>query len=320
MTRFLYGKLLWNAIAVRSEKAHRTKAAIAYVTRSQPLSFKAGDVLIVDASEGAIASGQTSGAVLSTLLKNGVALYSHNGLHAKVVVVDGTLFTSSANLSESSLARLLEAGVETDNPNVVSAAAGMIERLIEKSTKIDRVFISRINKIKVVKRFGGAKSEARTPPKGHREPVTWLVGVRSIAESTNPDEMSRIQTGAAMAEQLLSNPESSAEWIRHARTGRLSEARQDDNIILIDRPSNDGNPRRVYRHALIRLVQDEPNCMRIFYEDLPNSEEQSLSWAQFKKLAKRVGLPSNVSKNSTRQLTDKVSTDLHDNWERVRDK
>jgi hypothetical protein len=32
---------------------------------------------------------------------------------------------------------LLEAGIETDNPNSVSAAVGMIETLIEKSTRSD---------------------------------------------------------------------------------------------------------------------------------------------------------------------------------------
>src|ERR1039457_5451406 len=50
MTRFLFGNLLWRTIEREAKSAHRTKAAIAYVTRNLPLRFKAGDVLIVDST------------------------------------------------------------------------------------------------------------------------------------------------------------------------------------------------------------------------------------------------------------------------------
>ena len=54
MTRFLFGDLLWKEIARKAKKARRTKAAIAYVTKASPLALKKGDVLVVDASDGAI--------------------------------------------------------------------------------------------------------------------------------------------------------------------------------------------------------------------------------------------------------------------------
>jgi phosphatidylserine/phosphatidylglycerophosphate/cardiolipin synthase-like enzyme len=189
MTRFLFGDLLWKAIASRAKKAHRKKAAIAYVTKEGPLSFKPGDVLIVDASDKAISFGETSAAVMGTLLKRGVRLYSHIGLHSKIVIVDSVLFASSANLSESSLSRLFEAGIETDNPNAVSGAVGMVERLCAKSVPIDAKFVARISKIVVVKGSGATKSSVRTTPRGHREPVTWLMGIHDIEEPKDPDEL-----------------------------------------------------------------------------------------------------------------------------------
>ena len=83
--------------------------------------------------------------------------------------------------------------------------------------------------------------------------------------------------------------------------------------------SDSANP-QVYHHAPVLLVQEEPTCTRVFYEELPNAEKKSLSWSQFKKLAKIVGLPGSLSKNSQRQLTDKTSDDLNHYWEDVRGK
>ena len=320
MTRFLFGDLLWKEIAKRAKKAHRTKAAIAYVTRASPLAFKNGDILVVDASDGAIASGQTSASVLSSLLRKGLLLHSHKGLHAKVVIVDSVLFSSSANLSDSSISKLLEAGIETDNPNTVSGAVGMIEKLIETSAPIGAAFIARIKKIEVKQHFGGGKSRARAIAKSHRDPVTWLVGVRSIEKPTNPEELRRIEVGVAKASEFASDPRSSTSWIRSGTKSRISAARRGDNIVMIHRKSGAANPQRVYHHAPVLLVQEEPNCTRVFYEGMPKAEKKTLSWSQFKKLAKMVGLPSTISKRTTRQLTDKTSDDLNHYWEQVREK
>ena len=52
----------------------------------------------------------------------------------------------------------------TDNPNTVSEAVGIIERLIKTSAQIDENFISRITKVRVTKNFRGGKSGARNSP------------------------------------------------------------------------------------------------------------------------------------------------------------
>jgi hypothetical protein len=88
--------------------------------------------------------------------------------------------------------------------------------------------------------------------------------------------------------------------------------------VMIDRPSPEATPKRVYHHAPVLFVQHEPNCTRIYYEDLPNAEKKSLSWSKFKRLAKLAGLQRNISKNTTRQLTDKLSANLNDYWEEAR--
>ena len=80
--------------------------------------------------------------MLAELHGRGVHLLSYGPLHAKVVVLDGIVFVSSADLSESSQSTLLEAGLETDNPTAVAQAIGFIESLAEQSESIDAKFIA----------------------------------------------------------------------------------------------------------------------------------------------------------------------------------
>lgn len=117
MIRFLHGDSLWRLIKAETKNAKTIKVVIAYVSKGAALIFKPGDLLIVDASDVAIAGGQTSAKVLADLHMKSVLVYSHRGLHAKLVIADSVLFSSSANLSESSETKLLEAGIRTDSPN-----------------------------------------------------------------------------------------------------------------------------------------------------------------------------------------------------------
>lgn len=77
---------------------------------------------MVDASERAVASGQTCPTDLLNLLKRGVALYSVPNLHAKVFVLGRAAFIGSTNVSSRSAAQLVEAVIRTTEPSAVRAA------------------------------------------------------------------------------------------------------------------------------------------------------------------------------------------------------
>jgi PLD-like domain len=319
MTRFLFGALLWDTIERHAKSAHRRKAAIAYVTKAQPIGFKSGDLLIVDATDKAVGSGQTSAAVLAGLHRKGVRLYCHVGLHAKFLIIDSVLFASSANLSASSTDDLLEAGIQTDSPNSISEAAALLDRLVRSSTPIDDKFLKRIKLIPVTRHFSAGKSAVRAVSKRQRPPLTWLIGVHDIEEATDTAELKRIEKGKEKAEQRVSDERSDVGWIRMPRSARVrSVARDGDNVILIDRGSPDSDPERVFRHTAILEVQKEPNCTRAYYEELPFASRRALTWGQFKKVAKLARVPGALSKNTTRQLSYKVSDDLKDYWAKGR--
>lgn len=316
MTRFIYGRLLWDAIGRAAKSAGRTKAAIAYVTKESPLRFKAGDVLITDATDGAIASGRTSASILARLHKKKVLLYSHSGLHAKFVIADSVLFASSANLSDSSTDRLLEAGIQTDSPNAVSEAAALVERLIRASDFIDNRFITHIRRIRVQAAFNGSTSSLAKVSK-RRRPVTWMIGVHDIEEPNDPEELRRVERGTAKAAKRVLNHHSGTAWIRMPRSFK-EKVQEGDSLIVIDRAGVNSNPKHVFRHTSVLVVQNEPNCTRVYYEREPYAERKALTWGQFKKVAELARVPGRISKDSTRQVSQKVSDDLHDYWTKGR--
>jgi hypothetical protein len=93
------------------------------------LPLAKGSRLVVDASERAVASGQTCPADLSKLVKRGVTIYSVPNLHAKVFVLGRTAYIGSANVSNRSASQLVEAVIRTTEPEAVRAARKFVRDL-----------------------------------------------------------------------------------------------------------------------------------------------------------------------------------------------
>ena len=102
----------------------RCAVAVAYFGKgaSRLLPLGKGSRLVVDASEGAVASGQTCPFDLLKLVKKGVTVYSVPNLHAKVFVFGRSAYIGSTNVSSRSASQLVEAAIRTTEPSAVSAA------------------------------------------------------------------------------------------------------------------------------------------------------------------------------------------------------
>lgn len=98
--------------------------AVAYFGKgaSRLLPLPKSSVLVVDASERAVASGQTCPADLIKLMNKGVAIYSVPNLHAKVFVLGRAAYIGSVNVSNRSALQLIEAAVRTTEPRAVRDA------------------------------------------------------------------------------------------------------------------------------------------------------------------------------------------------------
>ena len=103
--------------------------AVAYFGKgaSKLLPLSKGSRLVVDASERAVASGQTCPADLIKLVKRGVKIYSVPNLHAKVFVLGRAALIGSANVSSRSASQLVEAMIRTTESSAVNAARTFVK-------------------------------------------------------------------------------------------------------------------------------------------------------------------------------------------------
>lgn len=141
---------LWPEIETLAANAKRKQVAVAYVSDDLRIKFKAGDMFITDASDERIASGNTSKRILVDAVKKNVKVYSLPNLHSKVFIFDDILVMGSTNISSSSRNRLYEAGIVTDDPELLISANNLLEKYKKGAQKIDKPFLKRINSIKVV--------------------------------------------------------------------------------------------------------------------------------------------------------------------------
>ena len=304
---------LWRRLRELAKNAKRKHAAIAYVTDDRYVIFGKGDVLVTDASDGAIKSGQTSVEVLKAALEREAMIFSIPGLHAKVYVFDDHVIIGSANLSKAS-EQLTEAALITDQPSTVSASRIFIRKLKEAGEKVDDRFITRISKLPVAKRLS-AIAMSKPIGKDNFKPRIWLVGLREI--ETKPEERRSVEKAEAKAKKFVSDKNSEVEFIRMGRNSRFRrEAKEDDLVIRIWTEIGKSKPSWVYRQASILTRDDKtlPNQTEFWVEVTPTSEQTTLTWAQFKKLYSRVGLPGKFTQWPCREIAENHSRALHDLW------
>jgi hypothetical protein len=123
---------VWKSLTAAAKKTPSPAyAAVAYFGQgaSKLLTLPAKSRLVVDASEGAVKSGQTCPAELKKLQKRGVIIYRIPNLHAKIVAFDKDAFIGSANVSNRSATALIEAVVQTNDPGLVRSARTFVRGL-----------------------------------------------------------------------------------------------------------------------------------------------------------------------------------------------
>lgn len=164
----LLSERLWPSLADLAMTRSKKRAAIAYVTSDSYVTFGAGDLLVVDAGDAAIAAGQTDTQVLRRAFQRGAELYSYEGLHAKVLVFDDVASVGSANMSQHSEDHLTEACWVSDHEEMTELTNGFIDSLVRAAIAIDEVFLDRADTIEVRPRrntgYRGPKSYRRERP------------------------------------------------------------------------------------------------------------------------------------------------------------
>ncbi len=302
---------LWTTIRRLAKKPGTKRAAVAYVTSDEHVKFGEGDVLVTDASDAAIKSGQTDAAVLAKASERGARLYSLQDLHGKVLVLNGTAVIGSTNLSTNSES-MVEAAWVTDHPTAVSMATYLVEALAAEADPVNKPFLRRIQRIKVTRRGRGGRRRRRTEIKVP-QPHTWIAAIHELVRDF-PREEEAIAKGQEIAETKRMKESSGVEWIRFTGHSRFrSQAKRGDNVIQLW-CGNAKSPQRVYRAAPILHRQDEATCTRFYLEESRDANKRALSLSQFRKVATRVGIPGRIGLGSVRLVDDKQATALFSSW------
>ncbi|MFN7138585.1 MAG: phospholipase D family protein [Limisphaerales bacterium] len=315
MQKFLLDDI-WPTIKALSGSAKRVQAAIAYFSSTGHIKFRKGDMLVVDASEGAITAGQTSARLLWDIHKK-VQLYSLENLHAKLVIVDDTAVIGSANASASSINSLYEAALMTDSPSIVSQARSYLHQLAKLGQPLDEAALKRLLKIKVrTPRFGSAKPRKQIHAHGRN---TWIFAAEDIPDGAYQDENRFIQS--ADKKILKLHPKAESSWLRLTGSSNFrANAQNGDQIIIMRSEEGKTIPYEVLPPSSILFTQPEHKWTRFYYDDALSYPRRKITWKEFKTLLKEAGMRRNVTPRSVIQMREVDARHLENLWPRQKKK
>jgi len=300
---------IWRQVRPYAKAAKRRFVAVAYVSTDGGIGFRRNDVLICDASDKAIKSGETSARLLQSLHRKGVELRSRPDLHAKTAIFGHHALVGSCNLSAASAEDLTELALLTDKKQVVAQTTAFIHALRETTEEIGDAFLRRILKIKVrPARRRGPRRKGKTTRLGNK---VWLISVRQLAEDSFPKEQPFVEKAEKKASSLVADKDDAISWIRWTGKARFrADARPGDMVIQIWK-SLSGKRVTVFAPCPIVYRQDIAHWTR-FYVSEPEDCE-TLSWERFKRAAKQHGL-TRVSKDSVRELNPREVLVIEGIW------
>lgn len=139
----VHGLHPWDELTRVSKLQGPRYAAFAFIGADAPemLALEEGDVLVCNASEGAIRNGATNPLALKEFLDRRVQLYSCGSLHAKILAVRNSAAVGSANASRSS-SLSLEAVVVSNEREFISDARRMVKKATEAGTEINEDYLT----------------------------------------------------------------------------------------------------------------------------------------------------------------------------------
>jgi PLD-like domain len=294
---------LWEDLRKRARKAKKKRAAIAYFTENH-LSLGRGDLLVVDASDGAIKSQATNAFLLEAMHAAGVSIYSLPGLHAKVALLDNVAVIGSANSSAHSEDRLIEASLVSDSPLIVAKVQQLIDGWVEDAGRtLDRSDFKRLLGLPKTPRtwLPGTTKKRRKGDTG-REQSIWVTRVDELPDDAHPNEAMAAERGEKQARKSKFSGGRDISWIRFPslRSTFAREARPGDLIIRLWNPLTSTNL-RVCPPSTLLAVRKEPTCVRMYIEETP-TRMQELSFGKFTAAAKKAGITRPIGKTSSRRL------------------
>lgn len=253
-----HGPHPWEAITKTAQMAGPRFAAIAFIGADAPrmLPLEKDDVLVVNASDAAVASHATSPKALLAFLKRGVQVRNDPALHAKVVAVRARAVVGSANASSNSQS-VHEAVIVSNEPHLAQAVKDFVQVRAAESESLTR---ERLNQLQAV---WDANTPARVPGVTSTPPHLRDTG-RVFIESTEPADEPEFKDAGAKRRARRSLP--AARYALSAfSTGGSRPWKAGDAIILVGGPDD---PATLHRVVVPNLETTDGNLASLLCEEV----------------------------------------------------
>jgi len=194
---------------LKSKRRSLVVAVVAYVGADGPavMPLRRGDSLVCDASPSAIKSRRTSAHSLLEYDRKGVAVYSLEDLHAKVICAKTFAWVGSANASENSRDHLIEASIRVSGAQAQSVFEWALRQTVEdRALSTDDIRDLKLLPLDPAKLSAKRKSSVppREVPRDLRKLVFYEVGPAGRREERIADKSRGSARTAARAAGLPS--------------------------------------------------------------------------------------------------------------------
>lgn len=301
---------VWRELCRAWRRAPR-RVAVAYYSNDDGLTFADGDVLVVDASDAAITTGQTNAAALRRAVDQGALAFSHPDLHAKVFVLGPRAFIGSANASVNARENLIECMVATDDPISVGASENFVRSIANAGQSVDAAFLDRIAALPV-SRTPSRKQTGLRPV--FRDPRCWVIGLTEIEYPGDADAAET--TTLSIKRRARDGEEVDFFWLAPSRSRFFREAREGDSFIEIDHDGKKDSTRgiKVWPPTRIYNVSEDKDGRRLFHYVYPVDGQLALTWRQFLRLIMESGWKSEPSVQGNRLVPGAIAEMISRRW------
>ncbi len=268
---------IWDEITKSTQKSKvRCHVAVAYMGQggAELLPLISGSNIVVDASEGAVQSGQTDPKELLKLFKKGVNIFSHRKLHAKVYVLGTRLFIGSSNVSRHSANKLTEAAFSTTNKILVKQAKDFIIGLCSYENALFEGEIHRLIGMYRPPKIEDGKRSEKIQKKNSEKPKLYVMQVEELHSYSKGYEMP-LKEGLAESKKNMSNKNNLLDEIQVHSTTKL---KKDDLVIQVTHKNDQQLVSPPGRIVCIKKW----NKKALLFIDVPNYRRKNINLVQSK--------------------------------------
>ena len=303
MVNELITENIWKQLT-KTAKESKLKSVVAVAYFGQKgaamLPLNNGSILVVDASEKAVKTGQTCPEELIKLYNKGVKIFSHANLHAKMFVIGKSLYIGSTNVSGHSASTLKEILFKTTDTDSIQDAKDFIKSLCTVELGPDR--LTRLQAMYRPPRMigGGGKKEVRKSSGTSHYFVIKLKLTTFSEEEEKQDEKGKVE---AEKKRIL---KSRHVVERFKWTGNFKPKRGDIIIQIIhDGKTNIVSPPGILIH--IRKWKQGEKVNNLCYVEVPSKNQMKLD-SMLKKLSPEEQRMLKRNGSKSKEFGDKISS------------